>query len=57
MHKICDWYFVYHFAEIDERKDHIHLFIQPNTLLDTMDLQDFLREIDPKGNEKNVRLY
>lgn len=52
MHKICDWYFVYHYAEIDETKNHIHLFIQPNTLIDTMDLQDFLREPDPKGNEK-----
>lgn len=38
-HKISDWIFINHFAEEDERKDHIHLWIKPNTLLDTMDLQ------------------
>lgn len=46
-HKICDYMFINHFAEEDEKKNHIHLWIKPNTLLDTMALQEFLKEIDP----------
>lgn len=46
-HQISNWLFIHHKAEQDERKDHIHLFITPNTLLDTMDLQNFLKEYDP----------
>ena len=45
-HVISDWMYIYHHAEADERKDHIHLYIQPNRLLDTMDLQQFFEERD-----------
>lgn len=45
--KICDFMFIKHAAEEDERKDHIHLWVKPNTLLDTMDLQQFLTEFNP----------
>ena len=45
-HKVSDWIFIKHTAEQDEKKDHIHLWIKPNTLLDTMDLQNFLKEFD-----------
>lgn len=45
-HKICDWIFIQHTAEADEKKDHIHLWIKPNTLLDTMEIQQFLKEYD-----------
>lgn len=46
-HKICDYMFINHFAEEDERKNHIHLWIKPNTLIDTMDLQKYLTENNP----------
>ena len=45
-HKISNWMFIEHLAEADERKNHIHLFIKPNTLLDTLDLQKFFEELD-----------
>ena len=45
-HKISDYMFINHFPESDERKQHIHLWVKPNTLIDTMDLQNFLSEID-----------
>lgn len=48
-HKICDYMLIKHQAEADEKKDHIHLWIKPNTLLDTMDLQKFLTEINPSA--------
>lgn len=47
--KISDYMYIQHTAEEDEKKDHIHLWVKPNTLLDTMDLQDHFIEIDPKN--------
>lgn len=46
-HVISDWYFIRHYAEEDESKDHFHVLLFPNTLLDTMTLQDLLQELDP----------
>jgi len=54
-HKICDFMFINHFAEEDEKKNHIHLWIKPNTLIDTMDLQSFLTELDPKNPLKPLK--
>lgn len=54
-HKVCDWVFINHFAEKDESKDHIHLWIKPNTLIDTMWLQDFFNEPDPKNPAKMLK--
>lgn len=45
--KISDWMFIEHEPEEDERKKHKHLFIQPNTLIDTLKLQRELIEPDP----------
>lgn len=54
-HKISNFMFIQHYAEEDEKKDHIHLFIQPNTLIDTMDLQDILKEPDPDKPDKLLK--
>lgn len=54
-HKISDYIFINHFAEADEKKNHIHLWIKPNTLLDTMDLQDFFCELDDKHPTKPLK--
>ena len=51
-HRISDYMYICHFAESDERKSHIHLWIKPNTLLDTMDLQKFLTELNPENPAK-----
>lgn len=53
--KISDWIFIKHTAEQDEKKDHIHLWIKPNTLLDTMQLQIFLTEFDPQKPLKPLK--
>lgn len=45
-HKISDYMYIRHEAEEDEKKQHIHLWIKPNTLLDTMSLQEHFKEID-----------
>lgn len=54
-HKVSDWIFINHFAEEDERKDHIHLWIKPNTMLDTMDLQKHFMEFDALNPTKLLK--
>lgn len=54
-HKISDYIFINHFAEDDERKNHIHLWIRPNTLIDTMDLQNYLTELVPDNPLKPLK--
>jgi len=51
-HVISDYMFIFHHHESDERKDHIHLWILPNKLVDTMELQEFLQELDFKHPDK-----
>ena len=51
-HVISAWFFVKHRAEKDERKDHIHVYAVPNKMVDTMALQDALRELDPENPQK-----
>lgn len=44
---IIDWcYWVYHLADEDELKDHIHMVLKPSKRLDTNDLRKFYNEID-----------
>lgn len=51
-HTISFYMAIYHFKEEDEAKDHIHLYIQPNKIIDSMDLQDYLKEIDINKPDK-----
>lgn len=41
---ISAWFFMFHKAEKDERKDHFHVWMKPNKKLDTMALQDHFKE-------------
>lgn len=54
-HKISDYMFINHFPEEDERKAHIHLWMKPNTLLDTMDLQQHFMELDLQNPTKPLK--
>lgn len=50
-HVISAWFFIYHFAEADEAKDHFHVYIEPNGKLDTCELQYMFQEVcssDPR---------
>ena len=50
-HVISDYMYIEHLPEEDEKKKHIHLWIKPNKLLDTMDLQEFFKEDDPNNKK------
>lgn len=54
-HKISDYVFIKHYKEEDEKKDHIHLWIKPNTLLDTMSLQEHFVELDQSNLLKPLK--
>lgn len=45
--KIEFWFAVQHKAEDDETKDHVHLWLQPACLLQTLDLQEAFIEVVP----------
>jgi len=51
---ISIWHFIKHLPEDDEggKKDHIHLYIEPNKLLDTADLLNEFKEIDLQNIDK-----
>lgn len=47
------WFaFVKHYAEEDEKKDHLHVFFIPDGQIDTKPLGDLLREYDPTHPDK-----
>ena len=54
-HKVAFWAYIKHTAEEDEHKDHLHVYIEPNGKLDTMDLQDLLSEVDMKNPGKPLK--
>lgn len=46
---ISFYYFIKHFKEDDEKKDHIHLFIIPNMKINTDSLRKDMEEVDPNS--------
>lgn len=50
--KVIDaWCWIFHHKEVDETKDHIHLFMNPTRLLQTADLVPLFKEPDLKHPE------
>lgn len=49
--KISFWCAIRHKAEIDEKKDHLHVYINPSRMFQTDDLKGFLAEPDPNNLE------
>lgn len=48
---VIDFYaFVKHYKEDDEKKDHIHLFVIPNGLIDTNQFNDEMQELQTNEN-------
>lgn len=45
-HEISFYAFVYHYAEKDESKNHIHLWCIPDRRLDTSQFVDYFKELD-----------
>lgn len=45
-HILADYKYIFHDAEKDEAKNHLHVLLIPNKSIDPMDIQDFLKEPD-----------
>lgn len=53
---VIEWcYWIFHFAEDDELKNHIHLVLQPSGTLETAQLEKEFLEVDP-NNDKPLGL-
>lgn len=52
---ITCWFFVEHLAEVDEKKDHIHLYIRPAKDIQTDDLLDEFLELDMEHPDKPLK--
>lgn len=52
LHIISDYMYILHKAEEDEKKDHFHLWLCPNTRIDTINLQNEFKELDPTKPDK-----
>lgn len=51
--KIIEFYaFIKHVPEDDETKSHIHVYVEPAKLLQTLDLEDEFKEFDPSHPDK-----
>lgn len=50
-HRIEFYYFIKHLPEEDEKKSHIHLLLKVNGRIDTMELQEYLKEPDLKSDK------
>lgn len=48
---ISSWFFIKHDAEEDEKKDHYHVWIEPNGCINPMRVAERFIEPDPEGNE------
>lgn len=44
-HVILFWFYVKHFAESDEKKEHIHLYLEPDIRVDTNELRSNFEEL------------
>lgn len=54
-HNVAFWAFIKHRAEDDETKEHIHLLVIPNRIIDTMAFTDLFNEFDPANPDKPLR--
>ena len=55
-HTIQSYMYIKHKGE-DGDKDHIHLRIIPNKVIDPMTISEILKEYDPKNPEKPIKPY
>lgn len=45
---------IYHKKEADEKKDHWHVYLKPAKLIQTVDLENVFKELDPTWKPKEV---
>lgn len=50
---VIEWaYWIYHLADTDETKDHIHFVLRPSSRIETNDLRKLFNEFDPTHPDK-----
>lgn len=56
-HQLQYWAYFNHKAEDNEKRDHKHLFLLPDHIVDTASLQDELCELHPDGTLDTCKLF
>lgn len=56
-HELQFWAYMHHAAEDTERRDHKHLFLLPDGLIDTSKLSDELMELHSDGSVDSCKLW
>lgn len=56
-HLIAFWVLIQHKAEDDEKKDHIHFYVEPNKSLDTEELRENFIELGPNQKPLGVNKF
>lgn len=56
-HLIAFWVLIQHHAEDDEKKDHIHFYVEPNRSIDTEVLRDNFIELLPDSKPLGVNKF
>lgn len=56
-HLIAFWVLIQHHAEDDEKKDHIHFYIEPNRSIDTEELRENFIELVPNTKPLGVNKF
>ena len=54
-HVIAFWFYVFHLPESNEKKEHFHLYLEPDCRVDTNDIRQYFEEIPSKDSkEKDI---
>lgn len=56
-HVIAFWVLIQHHAEEDEKKDHIHFYVEPNRSVDTEELRENFIEVIPGSKPLGVNKF
>lgn len=56
-HLIAFWVLIQHHAEEDEKKDHIHFYVEPNRSIDTEELRENFIELVPNAKPLGVNKF
>lgn len=56
-HLVAFWVLIQHHAEEDEKKEHIHFYLEPNRSIDTEQLRGNFIEIVPNGKPLGVNKF
>mgnify|MGYP004675502197 CR=1 FL=1 len=53
-HTISFWFYVFHLPESNEKKEHFHIYLEPDCRVDTNDIRVHFEEVPKDSKEKDI---